>query len=533
LSLKPPSQSGQRAFPGREIASIALTGAMLILLCAPLVGIGLALSNEANSPPRTHDIFDQRVISLLWHTAMRALAVAVLSTGLAMLVDAWLIRLPWKQASKWVLAFIPGFLLSPYVFTMGWIGLVGTNGDLWRFLGASKPWWNVYSESGVVAMLTISHLPLAVAAVHIIGRWFPSNIHETARQFEFGAWRKFRYVTWYRLRPAIVGSFTWIFVLAFWAYDVPSMLRQNSYALEVFSAFGSFYDYQRAFLLGLPMMILTTVIALTVSAFCRPIDFGGRSASDHQAPAQSSAFIRFRWLGLLLPILGWLIPVIGLVTQVRTLDAFMANVVTAKSDIWNTLLIGLSVAVMTVIFTFLVAFVLRASSSRKSERTISILAMACLTAPGVFAGIGFVYLLNLPMFTWIRAPRCELIIVQSSVVLPLICFTVMLFCRRWTERSVQTLNLLHVGIFRQLKQIASPMFAPALVATMCLAFTLSAREVPASLLNYPSGGSTLAISIETMLHFDQPKLVASLCLLQLALSGAVMLVGGWILPKES
>lgn len=495
----------------------------------------MALYYEANGSGshRTHGIFDQRVISLLWHTAGRALAVAVLSTGLAMLVDAWLISLPWKQASKWVLAYIPGFLLSPYVFTMGWIGLVGTNGDLWRLLGTSKPWWNVYSESGVVTMLTISHLPLAVAALHIIGRWFPTSVHETARQFEFGAWRKFRYVTWYRLRPAIVGSFTWIFVLAFWAYDVPSMLRQNSYALEVFSAFGSFYDYQRAFLLGLPMMIVTTVIALTISAFCRPVDFGGCASSGHEAPARASGPVRLRRLGLLLPIVGWLIPVIGLMTQIRTLAAFIAKVATAKSDTWNTLLIGLGVAVMTVSFAFLVAFVLRASSSRKSERAISVLAMACLAAPGVFAGIGFVYLLNLPMFAWIRVARCELIVVQSSIVLPLIFFAVVLFCRRWTERSVQTLNLLHVGVFRQLKQIALPMFAPALVATVCLAFALSAREVPASLLNYPSGGSTLAISIETMLHFDQPQLVASLCLLQLALTGAVMLVGGWVLPKES
>jgi ABC-type Fe3+ transport system permease subunit len=237
-------------------------------------------------------------------------------------------------------------------------------------------------------------------------------------------------------------------------------------------------------------------------------------------------------MGLSLPIVCWLVPVIGLLTQVRAFDALIANVVTSKSDVWNTLWIGLGVALGSVVFAFVVMFVLKAASYRKLGWGIVVLAMACLAAPGVFSGIGFVYLLNLPIFGWIKAARGELLIVQTAVILPVICLAVVLLCRRWNERALQTVNLLQVGVFRQLRQIALPMFGPALVATMCLAFALSAREVPASLLNYPSGGSTLAISIETMLHFDQPQLVSSLCLVQLTLSGVVMLIGSWIFPKE-
>ena len=43
-------------------------------------------------------------------------------------------------------------------------------------------------------------------------------------------------------------------------------------------------------------------------------------------------------------------------------------------------------------------------------------------------------------------------------------------------------------------------------------FTSVIREVPASLLNVPPDGSTLALSIETLLHFEQPVRIASLCL---------------------
>ena len=75
-----------------------------------------------------------------------------------------------------------------------------------------------------------------------------------------------------------------------------------------------------------------------------------------------------------------------------------------------------------------------------------------------------------------------------------------------------------MGPLKQFTLLARPVLVPRFLLLFGFGFLMAMREVPASLLNYPPDGSTLALTIETMLHFDQPQLISALCLIQLLIS---------------
>jgi ABC-type Fe3+ transport system permease subunit len=522
--------SGIRSFSDRG-SKWFVVGALILylgLLLSPLVALLLAghLSPAGSwgeswwglvSSPRWRGIFSR--------TLLVAFGSATLATLGGWLAAGCLDRLPPRTVRWWSLALAATVLISPYVFVQGWIGWLGDQGRWWRWFGGSRPGFSLYSANGVILMLALAHLPLSALVIHTLTRLFPARYQEASRLFQFGWKQQWRWVIWPQRQRGLALSFLWIFVLAFWSFDVPSMLRQNLYALEIVAAFGSFYDYARAGLLCLPPAIMVSFLALISLPLTAGLDLNARrwhaiSESDsrrHLAPVAL----------LLVLVLVLIVPLAGLVAQIDGPREFIRTWQMFQRDAWNSLRNGLLTAGLSMSVCFLIAAALRWQGSTTWTRFLTVSQLALISLPGAITGMGFVYLLNFPGNGWISATGLQLLLVEFVIVVPTVMLLMLglhhLIPRAWIE----TQSLLRIGFWRASREISLPLLWPSLAAIFGLAFALSIREVPASLLNYPPNGSTLALTIETLLHFDQPGRVASLCLTQFALAGLATIPFLW------
>jgi len=512
FSCKPPRSRLQRAF----LLAAAVPGCILLLFLAPPV-LGIAFASFHGevqlTPAKLKLIFSSpRILGLLYKTVCIAGLTASISVIAAWAVD-WLLRkVNGSVAVFWLAIFVSGFLLSPYIFTQGWIGLLGTEGFVWKLLGWSKAPLSIYSTSGVVFILVLSHLPLGAVFVYLSRRLFPLRVFEVARLFHLPASSRLRLVELPAVGPGLPAGFLWVFVFSFWAYDIPSMLRQNLFSLEVLAAFGSFYDYGRALLLAFPPIILIVLLGLAAALPFR------RTPAGFNRLAQNSG--QAFWPNLFLvviPIVTWVIPLAGVFAQLNGISGFWETVSTARRDIANSVIYGIITALIVVVWCSCFGFFLRGATPEQKFRRYFILPLPWIALPGVIIGMGYVYLFNTRYGSLLTSTNLQLVLVEVSIVAPIVMLMILVQLARWSEHWRTMGALFQIGPWEQCTRIAWPTFRVGLGIAFTVAFALAIREVPASLLNYPPGGGTIAISIETMLHFDRPEKVAALCIAQTGL----------------
>ena len=73
--------------------------------------------------------------------------------------------------------------------------------------------------------------------------------------------RVLRHITLPLVAPNVLASALIVFVLAISEFGVPGFLRVRVYTTEVFTAFASLYDYSRALVLAIPLLLLCLGIA--------------------------------------------------------------------------------------------------------------------------------------------------------------------------------------------------------------------------------------------------------------------------------
>ena len=151
--------------------------------------------------------------------------------------------------------------------------------------------------------------------------------------------------------------------------------------------------------------------------------------------------------------------------------------------------------------------------------------LGCWLLPPVLLAMGWVSLWDISIFRWARELGLEMYLIGIHSVLVLIPVLAAVASAIWSPSHNEVLNSTDCRLSVRCLLLGNRL--RGLFALLGIAgFALVAREVAAGLLNMPPGGSTLAISIETLLHFEQPDRVAALCLAYLiAVLGVSIVVG--------
>jgi len=490
-----------------------------ILVLGGMPVLYLILSNDSLNTEAIQQISHlQNTFDISLKTAGLSTVTAIISSiiglGIALTLRSS------RHTYHWIALYILCFSLSPYIAAQGWIQIGGAQGSLWKLLSMDANPRLLFSSYGLVFLMCLQFIPLSLLIFVCTLKHTDRETLDLKRLTHPPRWKSLYF---YHLRPNIAPllfSILLIFWLAFWNYETPSILRQNTYALSLYAAFGSFYDYNQALgylshvlYYGIPTLILILWLTPSLSNNIRSL------TEPNSQPRHWVFHISSTILLLSVPLCILLIPLSGLLSDLEGMDSLLRYAKNYSGDIKNTLIVSSTSSLIAVTLCLALTFI----SSKLNARTIlSIGALALLMIPPLCSGIGAVH--------WFaenvsgEAGLERIILVNSIVLLPILLLPTSLAFPEKSHSQTDTLHLLLPSPFKKLLIFTRPIIMPRVLLLFGFGFLMVMKEVPASILNYPPDGSTLSLTIETMLHFDQPKLISGLCLIQLCISLSIFTI---------
>jgi ABC-type Fe3+ transport system permease subunit len=447
----------------------------------------------------------------LWRTNLNfALTIAVLSTLTGFLLHRLLLRRPLREHPIWLMVYALTLVGSPYILIQGWLNFSGPN--TWLQSKILPAGWTLYSPAGYILVQVLLNSGLAFLVIHGSKALLDRKYADFTAIYRPSFRNRLRTLLRIQYLPSLLVSFSFLFLLAYWHYDSASILRQNLLSLELMTAFGSFYDDGQAAAIAVPACLAVLPVAWVMSVFLSPL------ALSMKAPAPIQPLRSCFWVlaGLaLLPVLTLGASLGGLLSRFSSPRVAWESLKLARADFVNTTEIGLLSGLLLAVCALPIAWYLRVHP-RKARWIMPLLVLA-LSIPAVISGIGFIHLRNLTGEAhWPEGP-VRLVILNVLLWLPVCILLALASLTRLPIRWIEEMRLLRLSCSVSLFRMVGPFVIPVALQLFMVGFALSIREVPASLLNYTPEGGTLALTIETMLHFEQPDALSALCLAQFGL----------------
>jgi iron(III) transport system permease protein len=247
----------------------------------------------------------------------------------------------------------------------------------------------------------------------------------------------------------------------------------------------------------------------------------------HAVPSRLTALLMFSLIAaqLILPVLGLILPAFSGGQFERAWNEVLRT-------FWNTGMYSAGAGATATAFGFVLAF---CSARSERLRRVSLAAsLAFLSLPPSLAALGVIAISG-------GAPEWTDPVLRSrftvSLTLGMRFFPVsaLVALRAWS--SLPATWALAAGVhgisaWRYLWKVLLPFFAPSLLMSFVIATLLAGGDIVTTLLLHPPGASSLPLSIFTIMANAPESIVASLCLLYVAV--AVVLLGSlWWLAERA
>lgn len=506
--------------------------AVVLLVCCvlPLVSM-VALSLESSD---TSLLLDRRQRALLFNTAMLGGVTALLATlvGAPLGVALARVDLRWKTMLRVALAM--PMLLPPYVAALAWVSLGGSSGLVTRIAGRDILSDRTHSIVGAVLVLTSVLYPLSMLATEVAVRRIEARLEEAALLVTTPhrvLWR----ITLPLAAPSITATALVIFVLAVSDFGVPGLLRVRVFTTEVFAAFAALYDFGRATVLALPLLLLSSAVA--VLAIRRA---GDRTIVTRRGTAGAQPLTFIEWKPALLVVatlvtaLSLVLPLAALALEALGDRSWMATLEGSGAAIVNSLVQATIGATLTVVTGLWLGYA-RARGPRRAGRAADVLLVVLFAVPSTVIGVGLIGLWNRPgVFGAIYGTDIMLLLVCLGRFLPVASLASAAMVRHVPISHEEAAATAGARWARTMWRIVVPQAATGLAAIWVVVFVLAFGELGASILVAPPGETTLPIRIYTLIANAPPAQVAALALLQTAvILAAPLLLAGVVAVREA
>jgi iron(III) transport system permease protein len=414
----------------------------------------------------------------------------------------------------WRLALAVPILFPPYIVALAW------------------PWAS--GVLGAIAVLSLVFYPLSMLATEAAVRRVEPHLEEAALLVASPR-RVWCRVTLRLAAPGIGAAALVVFVLAVSEFGVPSLLDARVFSTEVFTAFAALYDFGRATLLSVPLLLVSLAAAGTAAALvtATPI-VTRRGGVGGNRPLSLT-----RWRGPLLAVavavlaVGLLAPIVLLVYEARRVTS-LAEVLQGSGD---AALGSLRLAFVSAVIVTATAVGLGYARGRAVRRPwLSDLAfIGAFATPAAVLGIGLIAFWNREGIAGtVYGTQAMIVLAYVARSLPVAALMFGAAVRQTPVSHEEAAWIAGSGWLRSLGRIVLPQMQPALLATFGVAFVLAFGELGASLLVAPPGESTLPIRIYTLIANTPASYVATLALFQLAVVLCpVALVGVGLLLRRA
>ena len=486
------------------------------------------------------DLISVRRLGLLGRSAGLALAVAAGATLLGTLAALFLWRSPlrWGDgpggmrrlpgAARWLIFLLAP--LPPYIHALAWMALAGS-------ADVSGP-----SGGGVVMsawVQVMAFLPLTTALALVGLESVECGMVEAARLARPDL-HALGGVILPLAAPAILTGSGLVFLLSLTDYSVPSLFQVNTYALEIFSEYSASSLPERAFVLALPLLLLTGLATLLLVGGLRQTA-GGAAGTPYGAAgnktSSGSAGVDFHWPAWLSVLIGaalaaWLAqvgaPLGVLLAQTGSWASFSRSVLDAHSEIGFTLLTAAAAGLLCLPLGLALSGELQHKGLRGWLGWFLVLAPLAMPAPLV--GIGLIAVWNRDLPVDIYGSAWMPVLAMLARFSALAALLALAQARRTDARLFEAAEIFQPGLLKTWLRVRLPLLAPGLLAAAGVVFVLSTGELGATLIVAPPGQATLTMRIYNYLHYGASDTVAGLCLLMVLASvaiggGAAVLLG--------
>jgi iron(III) transport system permease protein len=454
-----------------------------------------------------------RRLTLLLNSLGFAAAVAASGVVLGSLggIVLWRWETGWRSYLRWlVLVLAP---IPPYIHALAWTSSINSVNTMLQAVGFpafpvqgwAMAWWiQLMSLAPVAVGLALVGLksvdPIMIDAARILR----SDISAVLK------------IVFPLASPALAAGGGVLFLLSLLDYSVPSLVNLNVYSLEVFAEYSASNEPVRAFLLALPLLIISVVIVLVSFSALR----NAAQNSSWRIPGWKTAPVLPKWLSLLQLFavaalaLQIAVPIVSLISSAGTWNSLVSTISSAHSEILYSLWIDILVSLLCIIIALPAAGEL--VNSKKREKLLWILVAAPLAVPPALIGIGLITIWNRPFFLDIYGSSLMPVLAGMARFAPLAVIVLVAQFRRIDPLLIDAARILQANPWQTWRHIWLPMLAPGLLAAAGIVFALTSGELGATLLVAAPGHTTLTIRIYNFLHYGASGTVAGLCLMMIA-----------------
>jgi iron(III) transport system permease protein len=459
--------------------------------------------------------------------------------------------IPYKSTIKFL--FLLPFAIPPLFAAMGWVQLIGPVGYVTRFtqnlFSISRVPWDIYSQSGIIFVMTVSMYPFVFLIVTGALQRMDSSLEEVARISGSSNFQIMRHITLPLVKTAILAGAVLAFIAAIDNFGIPAVLgmRVRYFVLTTMI-------YESLSIPNIPlataMSMLLVILAFIAIYFMRIVEgeakqyavIGGKSIrpSIMRLGAAKPLVIIFIFFMLLffvlLPLLSLFLtsfikyfgaPIawenISFDNYTRVLR--MKNTVRA---IFNSLLLAPLAATILIIAASLISY-LHIKAKMWGASKLDTLGMVPYAMPGSVIGVA-------ALLAWMHPPIGPSLYGTLWILLAAYVMRYMAFGLRSTRATLQQIDdsleesaMTHgASRLRTLKDITFPLLKPGIVSGWILIFLPAFRELTVSILIWSSGSETIGVLTFLMQDAGQPQRAAVLASLVMPIILILYTVTEWM-----
>ncbi len=443
-------------------------------------------------------LLDRRQAGLLYNTILLGCGTAVLATLVGAPLGFGLARfaLPFKSGLR--LALVAPAVLPPYVIALA---LIYVGGNLAATLG------------GAIVALTIVLYPLAMLATEVAVRQIEPRLEEAAILVATPG-RVLKRITWPLVAPSVVSTALVIFVLAISEFSVPGLLRVRVFTTEVFTAFAALYDFGRATMLALPLLIVSVVLASIAASH-----MGSRVVTTRRNVRGEPLAVFDVWRPAVLTLISCaivamlVVPVAALVREALRSVSIVGFVRNSREAVINSLFLAFWGATVVTMLAACLGYA-RARAPVGVGGALDALWLVLFTVPSTVIGIGLIGMWNRANAFGVYGTSAMLVLGYLARFAPIGALALAAIVRSVPESQEEAAAVAGARWLRTMRRIVLPQIRIGLLAVWVISFMLAFGEVGTSILVAPPGESTLPIRVYTLTANAPPGHVAALALFQ-------------------
>ncbi|MEM7009053.1 MAG: iron ABC transporter permease [Thermodesulfobacteriota bacterium] len=443
-------------------------------------------------------IFRWRTFNIIVRTLVLAFSVTIVSALISVPLAWFLFRTNIPLRRLWLTLTVIPLVIPSYVGGFIMVAAFGPTGLFQSMLSSFgvERLPEIYGFWGSLIVLSVLRFPYMLLPVSASLSKLDVSLEEVSHSLGYSTFKTFFKVILPQLKPAIAtgGVFTSLMVLS--DFGAVSLLRYETFTWAIYVQYQSAFNFDVA-------AVLSTLVLLLASIF---IIFESRIRKNELSSGTSKLRRSF---SSYIDIGAWKTPVILFLTALVLLSLVIPSAVlfywlylgittgqafsNVLSMAFNSLTISLVAAVVIVITAFPIAY-FSCRYQGKMSRFLENIVYVGYALPGVVVALSIVFL-GIRFLRPLYQTYILLIAAYVILFLPICIGTMRNLILQINTNLEDAARSLGKNRFQVIARITLPLIKPGILAGFILAFLLTMRELPSTLILSPYGFRTLATGI--------------------------------------